>query len=1067
MKTDHGHLLRKPALTLAVLAISALLALFWIFGVLNPQPASADYALFYLDCPTTQVREGESFDVYLVRVTNHQHSGSFGAYWHTDAGTADATDYVHQDTDAIWANDSQIRASRLPHTYETKSDTIAEGDETFTVRISPTDRLVDPNDPDRDGQCEITIIDDDPGITGLGITSEPARSDTYGAGETIEIEATFSTEVVVDGNPALGIWVGDAWQSASYLRGSGSDTLVFGYTVLPGDFDVDGIKMDGGYKDSDGNWHNFLNHDAVTASGTDHAAYRAYEGFDDQQGHKVHGNVLPIGTNMEITSTPESGPTYRYGESIDIALTLTAPVEVTGSKHLNLRVGDGDDNWRGAAYKSGSGTDTLTFSYVVQPHDLDEDGITVESSYVDDGTRHGWGGSGTITVPGTDTIVPPNFTGLDNQEGHEADGRPEALSFEFTSTPKSGSESATYGRGEVIQVTVQFGQNVTADEWAVTFINMDSTRGEARYASGNGTQALIFEYTVQDGDFSTGGVSATLPQGQNIKATGTEILYNAWNQNNGEDLSSSLSYPSHKVDSSLVAHDVTPPSIDNVTVMYNPGPGDDDTYTTGDWIGIEVDFNEGVVVTGTPQIQITIGSDYRQANYNLFPEDDDAPGPSDNPAVIRFGYFVQEGDHASQGVSINNNAVTLNGGTIKDTAGNDALLNHEYFIAGTDHKVDAPDLTPPTVSSVAISSEPGDDDTYAIDDLVTVEVTFSEDVEVTGAPQLELDFADTPKTASYLLHEGAVMTFSYKVVLNDSAPDGIAIGADKLSLNGGTIKDGAEHDAELSHDAVDASSAHKVDGSDEVAPTVVSVAITSDPGDDDTYQLGDEVLITVIFSEPIDGTGSPQMTIDIGGTSRTAYHSSSEQEVLVLEYTISLDEVDTDGISIDANSLAIVDGEIQDAAGNDADLSHDALAADSGHKVDGTDSIAPTITSVAFTSTPGRSLTYRTGNTILITVTFDEDVNVTGTPQLELDMYESEPSERQASYTSSYGSHNEVVFSYVVQVGDFASDGLAIGANKLTLNGGTIQDASGNDADLSHDAVPADSGHQVSGAGGV
>ena len=125
---------------------------------------------------------------------------------------------------------------------------------------------MDLNDPARDNKCEITIIDDDPNITEVEVTLSPAKDDTYGVGETIEICATFSTAVDVGGTPSLGLWVGN-WQAANYLRGSGANTLVFGYTVKSEDRDDNGISMDGGYQDSNGTWHNFINHHAVTASG--------------------------------------------------------------------------------------------------------------------------------------------------------------------------------------------------------------------------------------------------------------------------------------------------------------------------------------------------------------------------------------------------------------------------------------------------------------------------------------------------------------------------------------------------------------------------------------------------------------------------------------------------------------------------------------------------------------------------------------------------------------------------------------------------------------------------------
>ncbi len=248
MNANYGSLLQRPALTLGVLIISALVALFWISGVLNPAPVAADESKLYLDCPTTEVREGDSVDVFLVRVTNYDHWWEyFGAYWSTDAGTAGTDDYVPQNGDSLrFSYDEERAANRVIQTFETRQDALVEGNETVTVRTDEAG-TVDLNDPARDNKCEITIIDDDPNITEVEVTSSPARDDTYGVGETIEISATFSTALDVDGTPSLGMWVGN-WQAASYLRGSGANTLVFGYTVKSEDRDDNGISMDGGYQ---------------------------------------------------------------------------------------------------------------------------------------------------------------------------------------------------------------------------------------------------------------------------------------------------------------------------------------------------------------------------------------------------------------------------------------------------------------------------------------------------------------------------------------------------------------------------------------------------------------------------------------------------------------------------------------------------------------------------------------------------------------------------------------------------------------------------------------------------
>ena len=388
-----------------------------------------------------------------------------------------------------------------------------------------------------------------------------------------------------------------------------------------------------------------------------------------------------------------------------------------------------------------------------------------------------------------------------------------------------------------------------------------------------------------------------------------------------------------------------------------------------------------------------------------------------------------------------------------------------------DHKVDrslqGTDETAPTISSISITSDPGDDDTYVEDDPIEVTVTFNEHVIVTGTPQLELDFDGAARTADYSSANRAAVVFSYAVAADDIDTNGIAISANKLSLNGGAIKDGAENDATLTHDAVAADSGHKVEGSDTTAPTVYSVAITSDPGDDDTYGLGDAVEVTMTFSENVTVTGTPLLELDFDGTAKSAGYRSTSGANVVFSYTVALDESDADGIAIGADKLSLNEGTIKDAAENDTTLTHAAVAANSGHKVDGSDTIALTILSLSFTSDPGSDRTYGTGDTIQVTVTFSENVTVTGTPQLELNMSGSDQSVRQASYSSSNSSGTIVVFEYTVVVGDRASDGLEINANKLTLNGGTIQDASGNNAVLTHSNFFVPSNHFVNGAGGL
>ena len=183
-------------------------------------------------------------------------------------------------------------------------------------------------------------------------------------------------------------------------------------------------------------------------------------------------------------------------------------------------------------------------------------------------------------------------------------------------------------------------------------------------------------------------------------------------------------------------------------------------------------------------------------------------------------------------MAIGANAISLNGGTIRDGTGNDAVLTHGAVAAVSHIKVDA---VVPTVSSIAITSDPGDDDTYGAGDRIEVTVIFSEVVEVWNVtrsdmpgdrwPQLELDIGGEARTAEYQSFTGAEVVFEYTVQDGDTDENGIALGANKLALNGGAIFDYAENhpigagidfwdvplDAVVSHDAVSDDAGHKVD----------------------------------------------------------------------------------------------------------------------------------------------------------------------------------------------------------------------------------------------------------------
>ena len=136
-------------------------------------------------------------------------------------------------------------------------------------------------------------------------------------------------------------------------------------------------------------------------------------------------------------------------------------------------------------------------------------------------------------------------------------------------------------------------------------------------------------------------------------------------------------------------------------------------------------------------------------------------------------------------------------------------------------------------------------------------------------------------------------------------------------------------------------------------PTIESVAVTSDPGEDGGYAIGDEIQVGLTFSEAVTVTGTPQLTLDVGGRNRTSeYSEGSATTQLLFTYTVPSGDEDTDGIAVVTDSLALNGGAIRAGSANAA-LTHAGLNSND-HKVDG---IAPTVTVDGETRTyvpPGR-----------------------------------------------------------------------------------------------------------------
>ncbi|MYH24292.1 MAG: hypothetical protein F4156_03630, partial [Holophagales bacterium] len=125
----------------------------------------------------------------------------------------------------------------------------------------------------------------------------------------------------------------------------------------------------------------------------------------------------------------------------------------------------------------------------------------------------------------------------------------------------------------------------------------------------------------------------------------------------------------------------------------------------------------------------------------------------------------------------------------------------------------------------------------------------------------------------------------------------------------------------------------------------------------------------------------------------------------------------------------------------------------------------PMVSSVGLTGSPpsGQSDGYRVDDVVNAQVTFDYDVDVTGSPVLKLLLATGVERDMTFDTSGSVTNTRTLDFTYTVVEGDVSRAGIGFPANALSAGAGVTIRSSGStkDADLTHSAVPASSSHRV------
>ena len=200
----------------------------------------------------------------------------------------------------------------------TLEDAIYEGAEQLSVTVDTGSGSALPFTTSR---VSVTLTDNDTlMLTGISLTSTPAMGAYYLAGETITVTAAFNGNVTVDStmvrrssaHPGRG--GSTALRQAAYASGSGTQALVFSYTVAADDDDPDGVSWAADSLDLNGGAIHFTS----TAPAARVAALITHGAGAPAAAHKVDA-ATPVFASAAVDGT---ALTITFNEDLAAAANL-------------------------------------------------------------------------------------------------------------------------------------------------------------------------------------------------------------------------------------------------------------------------------------------------------------------------------------------------------------------------------------------------------------------------------------------------------------------------------------------------------------------------------------------------------------------------------------------------------------------------------------------------------------------------------------------------------------------------------------------------------------------------
>ena len=385
-------------------------------------------------------------------------------------------------------------------------------------------------------------------------------------------------------------------------------------------------------------------------------------------------------------------------------------------------------------------------------------------------------------------------------------------------------------------------------------------------------------------------------------------------------------------------------------------------------------------------------------------------------------------------------------GTLTIAAGRTSSTG-EVTVGAVDNKVDAPDkavtvtataeningVTPPSAVTLTINDDDASPVVTTTSPILVAEnrtVVATLTATDTDRPAQELMWAIAAGTDrdQFMLTAGGELTFATAKDYEDP-DDANGDGDYEVTVR---VSDGAN--------PVEAALTVRLRDVDDTAPVFSSATVNG-------------TTLALTYDETLDGGSTPEagdFTVTGGDRARTVTRAVVRGTVVELTLDPGAEHQEA-GIRV---SYTPGTKPIRDVPGNEAEALSQELVTN-----DTPDTTAPEVSSLEITSNPGSDRTYAAEDTIEVTVTFSETVEVEGTPRLRLRVGART---RTAGYLRGTGT-SVLVFGYEVAYGDEDSDGVSIQSGRIALNGGTFRDEADNPAELAHEAVSTQAGHKVDG----